>query len=265
MTGQSKSWRPDLLASFDAIQLSEMARAALLRRTDTKYLLSEEQLARALERVIKHYRVLKIDNRRAHHYQTLYFDTHDLALYRQHHNGWRNRYKVRERAYADSDLAFLEVKHKINADTTVKSRIPTQELSTEIAQEAAAFLRAHYPYPVEALQPKLSNVFQRITLVSIRGVERVTVDLGVRLFWNGDSASLDGIAIAEVKQDGFSADSAFIRQMHTVGVRATGFSKYCIGVSLLCPHVKHNRFKPQLCQINKLLHNRETACQTFNS
>jgi hypothetical protein len=252
------SWRSDLLQRFEAIHLSEMGHVALLRRTDTKYLLSEVQLSQALAHLTDQYRVLEIDGRRLQHYQTLYFDTPNLALYRQHHDGWRNRYKVRERAYQDSDLTFWEIKHKVNANTTIKSRMQTPELNTQIAQEAEPFLHAHYPYPLAALEPTLYNAFQRITLVSKHSVERLTVDVSLRLLRDDASVSLDGLVIAEVKQDGFSIDSAFVREMRALGVRPTGFSKYCIGVSMLYPEVKHNRFKPQLCRIDQLLHQRRT-------
>ena len=261
---RDSSWWPALLQGFEAVQLSEVGRAALLRRTDTKYLMSEDQLSWALACLVDHYRILEIDGRRLHHYQTLYFDTRDLALYQQHHNGWRNRYKVRERAYADSDLAFLEIKQKINANTTIKSRRQTRALSTRLPRNAAPFLRMHYPYPVEELEAKLFNAFRRITLVSTYRVERLTVDLGLRFLWNGVCVSLPGIVIAEVKQDGFSMDSDFIRQMRALGVRATSFSKYCIGVSMLYPEVKHNRFKPQLRQIDKLLYEGRTACRAYS-
>jgi hypothetical protein len=256
MAKRDSVWRSALLKRFDAIHLSEMDHVKLLRRTDTKYLMSEEQLSRALAHLTDHYRILEIDGRRLQHYQTLYFDTQDMSLYRQHHNDWRNRYKVRERAYVDSDLAFLEVKHKVNANTTVKSRMRTRELEPQIAREVEPFLHTHYPYQVEALEPKLFNTFRRITLVSKLSVERITIDVGLRFLWNGTDVSLSGIAIAEVKQDGFSNDSAFVQQMRALGVRPTGFSKYCIGVSMLYPEVKHNRFKPQLNQIDRLLHER---------
>jgi hypothetical protein len=264
MTAKRDSFRwSALLQGFDAVHLSEMDHAALLRRTDTKYLLSEEQIFRVLASLTDHYRILEIDGRRLHHYRTLYFDTQGLALYRQHHNGWRNRYKVRERAYVDSGLAFLEVKKKTNTDATIKSRMRTRTLSSHIARNATPFLCAHYPYRVEELEAKLLNAFRRITLVSTHSVERVTVDMDLRFLWNGTRVSLAGMAIAEVKQDGFSMDSAFIRQMRASGARPTSFSKYCIGVSILYPEVKHNRFKPQLRQIAKLLQGR-TACQTYS-
>jgi hypothetical protein len=258
------SWRSTVPQGFDTIHLSEMGHVALLRRTDTKYLLSEAQVSQALAHLTGHYRILEIDERRLHNYQTLYFDTQDLALYQQHHNGQRNRYKVRERAYTDSDLAFLEVKQKTNTNTTIKSRMRTPSVSSQIARNAAPFLRAHYPYRAEELEAKLFNTFRRITLVSKHGVERATVDVDLRFLWNGVRVPLTGIAIAEVKQDGFSVNSAFIRQMRALGVRPTSFSKYCIGVSMLYPEVKHNRFKPQLCRIARLLDEGRTACQTYS-
>jgi hypothetical protein len=257
-------WWSVLLQGFEAVHLSEMGRVALLRRVDTKYLLSEEQLSRALARLTDHYRILEIDGRRLHRYQTLYFDTQDLVLYRQHHSGRRDRYKVRERAYADSGLAFLEIKHKIKANTTIKSRLRTGELSSQLKRDDKSFLRTQYPYQVEGLEAKLFNTFQRITLVSTHSVERLTVDVDLQCLWNGLCVSWAGIAIAEVKQDGFSMNSEFIRQMRALGVRTTSFSKYCIGVSMLYPEVKHNRFKPQLRQIDKLLYEGRTACQAYS-
>jgi hypothetical protein len=258
MTKRASVWRSALLQRFDTIHLAEMDHVKLLRRTDTKYLMSEEQLSRALAHLPDGYRILEVGGRRLQHYQTLYFDTQDMSLYQQHHSDRRNRYKVRERAYVDSDLAFLEIKHKVNANTTVKSRMRTREWTPQIARDAESFLHAHYPYQVESLEPKLLNTFERMTLVSKCSIERITIDLGLRFSWNGADVSLAGIAIAEVKQDGFSMDSAFVQQMRALGVRPTGFSKYCIGVSMLYPEVKHNRFKPQLNQIDRLLHEGRT-------
>jgi hypothetical protein len=247
-------WQSALLNRFDAIHLSEMDHVKLLRRTDTKYLMSEEQLSLALAHLTDHYRILEVHGRRSQRYETLYFDTQDLALYRQHHSDRRNRYKVRERAYLDSDMTFLEIKHKVNDNTTIKSRVRTPALSLQIARDAEPFLHTHYPYRVDELEAVLLNAFYRITLVSKHSVERITADVGLRFLRDDTRISLAGIAIAEVKQDGFSKDSPFVQQMRALGVRATGFSKYCIGVSMLYPEVKHNRFKPQLGRIDQLLY-----------
>ena len=136
-------------------------------------------------------------------------------------------------------------------------------LSPQLPQNAAPFLHRHYPYQMEELEAKLFNAFQRITLVSTRSVERLTVDVGLQFSWNGVCVPLTGIAIAEVKQDGFSMDSEFIRQMRALGVRATSFSKYCIGVSLLYDQVKRNTFKPQWLYIDKIIGERISPWTTL--
>ncbi len=51
------------------------------------------------------------------------FDTPEFELFRWHHAGGRNRYKVRARQYVESRYTFLEVKHKTNKQHTVKSRL----------------------------------------------------------------------------------------------------------------------------------------------
>ena len=49
-----------------------------------------------------------------------------------------------------------------------------------------------------------------------------------------------------------SHDSDMAQQLRQHHVRATGFSKYCVGISLIYPQVKHNNFKPKLRIVEKL-------------
>ena len=254
-------WAPKVdlyrvLQQYAPISLKEMERAKLLRRVDTKYLMSQAQLQQALEGMAQDYAVLEIKKRRQHRYQTLYFDTPDLALYQQHHNGWRSRYKVRSRAYVDSRLAFMEVKRKTNKNVTVKSRLQTPMLATRVNPYAGGFLHDHFPYATDGLEQTLWNSFRRITLVSKHRLERLTLDVGLS-FWVGrDRVDFPGVAIAEIKQKHFSLNSDFIDQMRALGVRPMSFSKYCIGVALLYDGVKSNRFKPQLLRIDQLMRER---------
>jgi len=245
-----------VLRRFSPTSLAQMQGVALLRRIDTKYVLSKAQLHQALTRLTADYDVLEIADQRLHHYQTLYFDTPDFALYRQHHDGQRDRYKVRSRVYVDSGLAFLEVKRKTNKNVTVKSRLQTTEGGTRInaheTAHGAGFLRAHFPQATEALAPQLWNDFYRITLVSKHSVERLTLDVGLSFQAGGTQTALPGVAVAEVKQEAFSLRSEFVGQMRALGVRSTHFSKYCIGISGLYTHVKRNHFKPQWRQIEKI-------------
>jgi hypothetical protein len=230
-----------------------MDRVALLNRTDTKFLLNTTQLSAALSELSDVYRILEIDANRLNQYQTVYFDTPDYALYRRHHDGALNRYKVRSREYVDTQLAFLEVKHKTNKRRTIKSRMQTTDVVTQFDKKSRRFVRAHYPADPRDLEPKLNNGFTRITLVSCLREERLTLDFGLRFATDEAHADLDGLVIAEVKQSGFSMQSDFIKQMRALGVRRSGFSKYCVGVALLNDGIKANNFKPKLLHIDKLL------------
>lgn len=255
-------YQPDfaaLLRRFEPITLSEMSEVALQDRTDTKFVMREGQLYNALATLTQQYRVLDIRGVRLNQYRTLYLDTADFDLFRQHHTGRRDRYKVRTRSYVDSHLSFLEIKHKVRQNRTVKNRIATPDLLTWMTPEADAFLNDHLPFDPEALEPKLWNEYTRITLASKRDCERLTLDLRLRFsgyentFAAGRSFDLPGLAIAEVKQDGPNRHSAFLSRMRETGVRPIGFSKYCAGVAMIFDEVKHNNFKPKMRLVQKLV------------
>lgn len=248
--------RPELhslLQRFAPISLGEMDSVALQDRTDTKYVFHSDDLFRSLAGLHEQYRVLEIDGVRLQHYHTLYFDTDDWALYHLHHARRRNRFKVRSRHYADTDRSCFEIKHKTNADRTVKDRLWTAELTTSLTPEVNSFLAAHLPESVAGLAPRLWNQFRRVTLVSTRGAERLTIDTELRFGDDDRTLALPGIVIAEVKQAGHNRTSPFMRLMHDAHIRTRGFSKYCIGVSLLHPEVKHNNFKPIHRLLGKLM------------
>lgn len=231
-----------VLAAFEPISLAELNKAALLDRVEVKYVMPVQVLASILAQVRPAYSVLEIEGQRRNHYRTLYYDTPDFAMFRRHHMGAADRYKVRARQYVESQYTFLEIKHKTKKKRTVKSRVPTAELATHLNGEAEEFLHSHCPYGAGELEPKLWNAYTRITLASKTACERVTLDLDLRFDWLGRRTSLPGLAIAEVKQEAHGASSPFVALMRRHGVRRTSFSKYCLGVSLLHPHVRHNRF-----------------------
>lgn len=232
-----------LLASFDPITLSELNRVSLLDRVEVKYVLPIDKLDRLLSTLRSTYFALTVAGQQLNHYRTLYFDTADLTLYRRHHMGARNRYKVRARQYVESQYTFLEIKHKTNKLHTVKSRLATHEMITSMNHSSIDFLRDKYPYDALALAPTLWNTYTRITLVSKTQRERVTLDLGLGFAWKEREIKLPAVVIAEVKRNGTFAASDFIALMRQSRVRKTGFSKYCVGISLLYPQVKHNRFR----------------------
>lgn len=243
-----------LLSRFEPISLAEMDGVALMNRTDTKYVLSINQLYSALNALSPYYRTLDIRGVRLSRYRTAYFDTADFFLYRQHHDHRENRCKVRSREYVDSGLAFVEVKLKTNKNRTVKERISTSALLTRLTPEAVGFINRHCsPLEASQLRLKLWNNFGRVTLVGKDLPERVTLDLGLQFYTAGGAVTWPGVVVAEVKQDGLNRHSAFIQQMRANHIHPHSFSKYCVGVSALYPHVKHNNFKPDLQQVSKIM------------
>ena len=232
---------------LEPISLAELGSKALLDRVETKYAMPQAMLPSVLAAIGPHYFVLEVEGQRLNHYRTLYYDTADFAMYRRHHVGAGDRYKVRARQYVESQVAFLEIKHRTKKKRTVKSRIRTTELVTHLADGpaglAAEFVDEHCPYTAEDLAPRLWNSYTRITLASKSACERVTLDLDLSFDGAGQRLDLPGIVIAEVKQGAHAGKSDFVSLMRQRGVRKTGFSKYCLGVSLLHPEVKHNHFR----------------------
>ena len=240
------------LKRFDPVGLGGVKTIAMADRIDTKFLLTPDQLLASLDSLRDAYRVLDIDSVRLHRYQTLYFDTGEFDLYLRHHNGGRNSYKVRSRQYLDSGCTFLEIKRKISSNRSVKTRTETPAPLTELTPDADRFIAAHSRIAPRRLEPVLWNRFDRVTLLSKTGPERLTLDIRLRYHNAVSRAALPEIAVAELKQEEIDRSSIVFRHMSSLGVRPTGFSKYCIGVPTLYPHVRHNRIKPKLRLIRRV-------------
>ncbi len=103
----------ELLTTFEPITLAQMANASLLDRSEIKYLLPQRLLLPVLAELRSAYRVLAVTGQPLSRYRTLYFDTDDLALYRRHHAGAPDRYKVRAREYVDSHAISCNSRQKI--------------------------------------------------------------------------------------------------------------------------------------------------------
>ncbi len=241
-----------LAEKFTPISLDEMAHVSLLKRVDTKYLLSTIHLYGILAYLTESYRILSIKNIRVNRYETLYFDTPDFMFYIKHHNGELNRHKIRCRRYVNSHLSFLEIKHKNNKKKTVKTRLPIADITTQFYDDTAKFIRSHSPVEAYQLEPKLWTNYSRLTLVSNTQPERLTIDINLEFCFNGQSINWPGLAIAEVKQEKFSLKSDFIRQMRALKIRPTSFSKYAMATVSLYPRLKQNNFKPTFLQLQKI-------------
>jgi hypothetical protein len=237
---------------FTPISLQEMAEVSLQDRTDTKFAMSPRQLLETLAALKQDYWILSVNGQRFNHYRTLYFDTPNFDLFNLSVNERANCYKVRSREYTDSHLSFLEVKHKTHKDRTIKNRLATVEPVVKMTQEGENWLSGVFPYDARMLIPRVWNTFTRITLVSKRDCERVTLDVDLTFYTANKVVNLNNMAIAEVKMDKGKRASPFLAQMRAQKIHPKGFSKYCIGVALLYDQVKKNTLKPKMLWINKM-------------
>lgn len=242
------------IVDFDAISLAEMDKVKLMDRVDVKYLIPLSLLPQLLKEAKEHYRVVEINDERICTYETQYFDTDEkLTLYRTHHAGILNRYKVRSRHYVGSDLQFFEVKFKNNKGRTQKKRIRTNSFDnpTLMTQEGE-FLSKISPLNPSKLVGVLWVLYKRITLVSNYDLERITLDLSLTFRQGDTQKAFPKLVIAEVKQEKMGK-SNFMDLMKKYHIQQGAISKYCFGIITLYPEVKHNKFKPHLRQVNKII------------
>lgn len=247
--------RPDLgahLAPFERVGLDDLGAAGLMRREDTKFLLNSHGLPDLLRGLERSYRLLEVAGLVEHDYRTLYFDTQAYDLFMAHHRGVLDRYKVRERKYVSTDTLFLEVKHRDKKGVTRKSRTATAGWDDDLDPAATGMAGSGVTRHMGKLVPVMLNAYQRLTLVAVDRPERVTIDTGLWFSTPAGSVGLGHLSVAEVKQERIDRTSLVMARLRELGVRPGGFSKYCMGVSLLVPGVKHNRFKPRLRRIDRL-------------
>lgn len=239
------------LSSFDKISLDEMNGVSLMKRVDTKFILSESQLLKVFSKIQKDYKVLEIDNERLMQYSTLYFDTQNKKCFKEHHNGKLNRYKIRMRKYLVSDLCFLEVKKKNNLGITNKTRRQIKDFETILSSDSKEFI---YNSQINdlLLEPALYNNFNRITLVNKNYPERVTIDTNLSFKSANKEKIFDNLVVIEIKQEGKRLNTVMNKALKLMSILPTNFSKYCLGITNTFDNIKSNRFKEINLKINKL-------------
>ena len=163
------------LKNFAPIDLKQMDRVKLLRRIDTKYLISKTSLSDVLPFLVQDYFILEIEQNRIASYHTAYLDTPEKTYFKHHHQERNKRHKVRFRTYVESSLSFLEVKLKEKGKTNKKRIKSSQKNFLDQAQQK--FLGQWIPEDVTQIKLGLENTFQRITLIHKTEQERVTIDL----------------------------------------------------------------------------------------
>jgi hypothetical protein len=244
---------------FNPISLATLnAKAEMLERLDNKYVVGAGILHRAAAELARHFDVLEIEGRRAFTYETCYFDNSERRSSFDHHQGRRQRAKVRIRKYVDAGLCFVEVKLKDKRGATIKKRLPYELGKFGVLDETAlAYVhqvyfdqyRQEFPYELSRV---LDMRYVRMTLVAKEGGERMTIDSGMRFFAPGSSHAIDDEHfILETKSANANGIAdRILRAMHQHPTKHC--SKYCTGIAILSQAPRHNKFLPALRKLGSV-------------
>jgi len=238
----------EALSALPAVGLDDLnAAAALLVRTDRKYVLPVDDLA-AVVTGVPGLRALEIDGRRSARYESTYLDTVDLASWTSAAHRRRRRWKVRTRTYADTGERWLEVKTRGRRGVTVKERLPHPGGDLVVVPaEAAAWVRdrlggaeVHHVDP-GGLVATLDTRYLRTTLLLAGGAGRATIDRDLHWASGHGSAAVADVLVVETKS-GTSRPGPLDRRLWELGHRPTRISKYGTGLALLNPELPGNRW-----------------------
>lgn len=243
-------WLTQAFAPISLEQLNE--HAALLERTDNKYIVTAAVLQQAVPLLAQEFDILEMDGKHVFSYETCYFDDAVHSIYRSHHQGRRRRCKVRMRKYADAGLCFVEIKLKDKRGATLKKRLAcTPEQFGQLDQQELDFVHAAYHALygeafTQALEPAVTMRYQRITLVAKQGGERMTLDVGLQFTAQGRTVdvSQECYLLETKSSNGNGMADHILRALRERPVSPC--SKYCMGLAALQRVNRYNRFLPAL-------------------
>jgi hypothetical protein len=241
-----------LVGGFEVTRLEDMPQIAFNERIDIKYFFSLKLIPWLISEIDGNYRILKVEDTLIQPYKTVYYDTPNLKLYLDHHNGKLNRYKLRKRLYITNNLSFAEIKFKSNKGITFKKRISTDKNLEVLTEEDRLFFSKNSNIPPEELFPQATNHFKRITLVSKSEKERITMDFNLILERHGMEANLGNLVIAEIKKQRTEPATLIESKLNELGIKCSSFSKYSTAIAMLEHNTKSNNFKIKIREYNKV-------------
>lgn len=244
----SSAVEPADLGLFDlrSVTLDDLVEhAALMHRTDRKYITEIPTVRALIAELADTHQVLEIAGRRWTSYRTLYFDTPELAACRAHVQKRRRRWKARSRLYVEDELCRIEVKTKDNRGGTQKVMGPSHpdrygHLDGDELDFVAAQLGAEHPeVDPGSLTPAAEISYTRATLTDLKLGTRVTIDWNLHCRLEAGDVWLDpDYALIETK--GPSTLSAADRALNHLGSRPRSFSKYAAAASILQDNIADN-------------------------
>jgi hypothetical protein len=243
----------------EPVDLQELVdNAALMDRTDRKYIAPVHVVRELVSSLGDTHRVLSIDGRRYTTYRTVYFDTDDFASVRAHIQRRRQRWKVRSRLYVEDQLSRVEVKTKDNRGNTNKVMgVSHPDHYGTLAGEDRDFVEYHLAeFPetdVHDLGPSAEVRYTRATLSDTMAGTRVTLDWGLSMHLEHGEVWLDDQFVM-VETKGPVALSRADKTLLGLGVRPRGFSKYVSAASTMYDDLPSNDFASLLA--SGVLHTR---------
>lgn len=219
------------------------ATADLQTRRDRKYLVPRAIVGDLIAGVAPGARVLVIDGIHSFRYESVYFDTADLASYIAAARRRPNRFKVRTRAYLDSGDCLLEVKTRDSRGRNVKHRHPyATEHRGELTDGGRSFVAGidQATAVVDQLRPTLTTTYRRTTLALGDMTARVTIDRDLTWHGAGQRVEIEDLALVETKTAG--PPCAFDRELWRWHHRPMTISKYCTGLAALHPALPANKW-----------------------
>ncbi len=249
------------LSGFSAINLTELnATASYLKRIDRKFLLTEKKFLTLLQDLSKDFRALEIDGKRVFLYDNVYMDTNDYLFYNQHQNKVPGRTKIRTRHYTDAgDLAFFEYKQKENGVTKkFRYQFPASEHGTMTKGKIRFFegvFQSLYNEKAPKITPSMRTKYNRLTLVSKSGEERLTIDFNISVkdlrTKGAKNIKLDNLVIIESKSLSKDCLSCNIIESHGI-TRANSCSKYSLWIIYSGLAEKWSKFQETMNKIKEI-------------
>ncbi len=256
-----------LLQSQSPLGLEAIDAVALMDRFDSKYVVPVAWLENLIRKLDEH-SVLSIQDHVSTVYNNLYFDTPEGTCLEDHTRGKNIRYKVRVRQYANTGVAFLEVKLRDVHSKTFKHRIVRQGAwDAPLTKEEFDFLGQHLPN-ASALAPTLQSSFERFTLVHVGQGERITFDQDLQFKVPATQGSGDHpwvkttphLAVVEWKQSNVNHQGELIQAIRSqegrrgpLG-RTLRLSKFVLGQAHLAPERNFRGYRAALRDLARAEH-----------
>lgn len=221
------------LPSFQLATIEQLQSRALLTRFEDKFILPVALLSEFLVDMALHYlRIPLSSSCEMEDYETVYFDTQDMQLYRHGQRVPSQRQKVRLRRYRQRRCCFLEVKSKDNKGTTRKVRTVHDYCDDSLTLSDREFVHQQLFVPKPELFPQATVRYKRLSCLSTVSMERITVDCSLQYLQAMGSMNLSGAVIVESKRSDRTQPSFAQSWLQEHGIFPSVFSKFKTGLWL---------------------------------